>query len=440
MFIPLINFAIDRQLELQTLINEPINILYLIGITALLGLVTGIYPSFYMTSFTMSKVLKGGQSGGRSVFRSSLVIVQFGLALAMIVSTLIVVQQLSFMKNKDLGFNKEQMMLIDMNQEANQKFEMLRTELKRSPLILGVTASGQRLGENFHQSGFKVKGDTGVFNITPSNVNVDYEYLDVYGIKLKEGRKFSKDIATDKDMAFIINESFAKELGIKDIIGTKAGHNWYHDDTLGTIIGVAKDFNFNSLHYKINTLQMSVHPEWGYDEMSVKIDGAHYEEAIAYVKDLWSKHITYPFDYSFLDSHFEKLYQSDKQMSAVVTIMAALAILISCMGLFGLAAITTVRKTKEIGIRKVLGASETQITVLLSKNFATLIAISFVLASPVTYWLLLKWLDGFAYRVSINPLLFLLGGFIALAVALGTISYHTLRSARANPVDSLKYE
>jgi putative ABC transport system permease protein len=439
-FIPLVNFAIDRQLELPTLFHEPINILYLVGITALLGLVTGIYPSFYMTSFTMSKVLKGGQSGSRSVFRSSLVIVQFGLALAMIVSTLIVVQQLSFMKNKDLGFNKEQMMLIDMNQEVNQKFEMLRTELKRSPLILGVTASGQRLGENFHQSGFKVKGDTGVFNITPSNVNVDYEYLDVYGIKLKEGRGFSKDIATDKDMGFIINESFAKELGIKEIIGTKAGHSWYHDDTLGTIIGVAKDFNFNSLHYKINTLQMSVHPEWGYDEMSVKIDGAHYEEAIAYVKDLWSKHITYPFDYSFLDSHFEKLYQSDKQMSAVVTIMAALAILISCMGLFGLAAITTVRKTKEIGIRKVLGASEAQITVLLSKNFATLIAISFVLASPVTYWLLLKWLDGFAYRVSINPLLFLLGGFIALAVALGTISYHTIRSARTNPVDSLKYE
>jgi putative ABC transport system permease protein len=439
-FIPLINFAIDRQLELQTLINEPINILYLVGVTAVLGLVTGIYPSFYMTSFTMSKVLKGGQTGSRSVFRSSLVIVQFGLALAMIVSTLVVVQQLSFMKNKDLGFNKEQMMLIDMNQEVNQKFEMLRTELKRNPLILGVTASGQRLGENFHQSGFKVKGDTGVFNITPSNVNVDYEYLDVYGIKLKEGRGFSKDIATDKDMAFIINESFAEELGIKEIIGTKAGHNWYHDDTLGTIIGVAKDFNFNSLHYKINTLQMSVHPEWGYDEMSVKIDGAHYEEAIAYVKDLWSKHITYPFDYSFLDSHFEKLYQSDKQMSAVVTIMAALAILISCMGLFGLAAITTVRKTKEIGIRKVLGASETQITVLLSKNFATLIAVSFVLASPITYWLLLKWLDGFAYRVSINPLLFLLGGFIALAVALGTISYHTIRSARTNPVDSLKYE
>jgi len=269
---------------------------------------------------------------------------------------------------------------------------------------------------------------------------VDYEYLDVYGIKLKDGRAFSKDVVTDKDMAFIINESFAKELGIKDIIGTKAGHGWYHNDSLGTIIGVAKDFNFNSLHYKINTLQMSVHPEWGYDEMSVKIDAARAEEAIAFVKKLWDEHISYPFDYSFLDDHFQKLYRTDQQMSSVVAIMAGLAILISCMGLFGLAAITTARKIKEIGIRKVLGATEAQITVLLSRNFTMLLIISFIVASPVTYWLLLKWLESFAYRISINPLLFLLGGFVALTIALLTISYHTIRSARSNPVDSLRYE
>ncbi|WP_276374979.1 ABC transporter permease [Chryseolinea sp. H1M3-3] len=441
LFVPLINVALDRQLSLFTFLESPINIIYLFVVTIGLGLITGIYPSFYMTSFNMSSVLKGGKKGnGRSVFRSGMVVVQFGLALAMIVSTLIVIQQLSFMQNKDLGFNKEQMMLVDLNDEANKKFELLRTELKRSPLILGVTASGQRLGENFHQSGFKVKADTGVFSITPSNVNVDYEYLDVYGIQLKEGRGFKKDIVTDKDMAFVINESFAKELGIKDIIGTPAGHGWYHNDSLGTIIGVAKDFNFNSLHYKINTLQMSVHPEWGYDEMSVKIDSEHAEEAIGFVKKLWDEHISYPFDYSFLDEHFEKLYRTDQQMSSVVAIMAGLAILISCMGLFGLAAITTARKVKEIGIRKVLGATEAQITMLLSKNFTFLLMISFVIASPVTYWLLLKWLESFAYRITINPLLFFLGGVIAVAIALLTISYHTVRSARNNPVDSLRYE
>ena len=439
--LPFINNAIGRQLSMWPLL-EPINLSYVILATVILGLMTGIYPSLYMTSFNMSRILKGGDSniGSKSIFRSGLVVVQFGLALAMIVSTLIVVQQLNFMKDKDLGFDKDQMMLIDMNGEANEKFEMLRTELKRSPYILGVTASGQRLGENFHQTSFKVKGDTGVFRITPSNVNVDFEYLEVYGIQLKNGRKFSKDIARDKDFAFIINESFARELGIKDIIGTQAGMGWYHDDSLGNIIGVAKDFNFNSLHYKINTLQMSVHPEWGYDEMSVKLDKAHIEEAIAHVKAVWQQHITYPFDYSFLDTHFENLYRSDKQMSSVVSIMAGLAILISCMGLFGLAAITTLRKTKEIGIRKVLGATEAQITVLLSKNFTGLIIVSFALASPVTYWLLVKWLDSFAYKITINPLLFILGGLLALAIALLTISYHTIRSARRNPVKALRYE
>lgn len=442
LFIPLINELIGRKLSMLPLFSEPINIFYILSGTLALGLLTGIYPAFYMTSFNMARVLKGGGKGdgGRSVFRSGLVVVQFGLSLAMIVSTLIVIQQLSYMKNKDIGFNKDQMMLVDMDREANTKFEMLRTELKRSPLILGVTASGQRLGENFHQTGFKVKSDTGVFQITPSNVNVDYEYLDVYGIQLKEGRNFSKDFSTDQGKAFIINESFARELGLKETVGTPAGHGWYHNDSLGTIIGVVKDFNFNSLHYKINTLELSVHPEWGYGEMSVKIDGARADEAIALVKNLWEQHITYPFDYSFLDDHFENLYSSDQQMGAVVTIMAGLAILISCMGLFGLAAITTARKTKEIGIRKVLGATETQITILLSRNFTWLILLSFTLASPVTYWLLTKWLESFAYRVSINPLLFLLGGAVSLTIALLTISYHTLRSARANPVKALRYE
>lgn len=441
-FIPLLNALIGRQLSLLPFLQQPVHIVVIVGGTLVLGLLTGIYPSFYMTSFNMARVLKGGSKGeGKSVFRSGLVVIQFGLALAMIVSTLIVIQQLNFMKNKDIGFNKDQMMLVDMNREVNEKFETMRTELKRSPLVLGVTASGQRLGNNFHQWGFKVRMDTGVYEITPSNVNVDYEYLDVYGMKLKEGRTFSKDFATDNGKAFIINETFAKELGLKDIVGTSAGHGFYHNDSLGTIIGVVQDFNFNSLHYKVNTLEMVVHPDWGYDEMSVKIDGSNAQEAIAFVKKVWDANITsYPFDYSFLDDHFEDLYRSDEQMGSVVTIMAGLAILISCMGLFGLTAITTERKTKEIGIRKVLGASEGQITVLLSRNFALLIVLSFVLVSPVTYWLLTWWLENFEYRVTINPLLFILGGAMALIVALLTISYHTIRSARVNPVKTLRYE
>jgi putative ABC transport system permease protein len=441
LFIPVLNSLIGRNLSLWSFLSNPLQLAIVLTGTFTLGLLTGIYPSVYMTSFNMSRVLKGGNRvEGKSIFRSSLVVVQFGLALAMIVSTLIVVQQLSYMKNKDIGFTKDRIMLVDMNRDANANYETLKQELLQNSFIEGVTASGQRLGNNFHQWGFKVKADTGVVEITPSNVVVDNDYLTVYGMQLKEGRNFSKNPA-DKDMAFIINESFAKELGFKETVGTQAGHSHYHNDSLGAIVGVVKDFNFNSLHYKINTLVLSFHPDWGYDEMSVKINGAHMEEGIALVKELWSKHVpTYPFDYSFLDEHFELLYRSDKQMSAVVSIMAGLAILISCMGLFGLAAITTEKKTKEIGIRKALGATETQITVLLSRNFALLIVLSFVIVSPLTYFLLQSWLQNFAFRVGINPLLFLLGGVIAMAIALMTISYHTLRSARANPVKALRYE
>ncbi len=440
-FIPILNQLIGRQLSFLSLFGEPWKLCALVTGTLALGVLAGVYPSFYMTSFKMSAILKGGgKSESRSLFRSSLVVVQFGLALAMIVSTLIVVQQLAYMQNKDIGFDKDQMMLVDMNREVNQKFPTLKEELLKSRFVQGVTASGQRLGNNFHQWGFKVKADTGIVDITPSNVNVDFDYLKVYGIKLKEGRSFSKDNKMDAGFAFIINESFAKELALKETIGTPAGHNWYKNDSLGTIIGVVEDFNFNSLHYKINTLSMVVHPDWGYDELSIKIDGGNANQAIAEIKEIWEKNVSYPFTYNFLDEHFRNLYRSDQQMSSVVTIMATLAILISCMGLFGLVTITTAKRIKEIGIRKTLGASEFQITALLSWNFMLLILLSFVLVSPITYWLLASWLSEFAYRIAINPLVFLLGGVIALLIALFTISYHTIKSARANPVNALRYE
>lgn len=440
--VPLLNTVIGRQLDLMVFLQHGIHVSAILAVTLLLGVLTGVYPAFYMTAFNVAKAIKSKGTGeGRSVFRSSLVIVQFGLSLAMIVSTFIVLQQLSFMTGSDIGFNKDQILLVGMNNDANKQFETLKQELLRQSVVKGVTASGQRLGNNLHQWGFKVKTDTSVLEITPSNINVDYDFLKVYGIELKEGRGFSKDYATDNGMAFVINETFAKELGLKETVGTPAGHGWYDKDSLGTIIGVVKDFNFNSLHHKVNTLSMVVHPDWGYDELTVKIEAGRTKEGVAVVKQMWEKYVPgYPFDYSFLDEHFEVLYESDRQMGSVVSIMAGLAIIISCVGLFGLTAITTEKKTKEIGIRKSLGATEGQIVLLLSRNFLLLIVVSFALVSPLTYYLLDAWLENFAYHVSINPLLFLAGGVMAIGIALLTISYHTIRSARENPVNALRYE
>ena len=358
----------------------------------------------------------------------------------MIVSTLLVIQQLYYIRNKDIGFNKDHIMLVGMNQDANRVFETLKTELKKSSHVMGVTASGQRLGNNFHQWGFKIRTDS-IRSITPSNVNVDYDLLDVYQIHLLKGRTFSRERPTDNGRAFIINESLAKELELDDPIGVAAGHGFYPDDTLGTIIGVVRDFNFNSLHYDINTLEMVVHPDWGYDEMSVRIDGRDVDGAIADVERVWNQLVpTWPFEYTFLDEHFEELYRSDRQMEVVVTIMALLAIFIACMGLFGLAAITTEKKIKEIGVRKVVGASVGQIMVHLSRNFAGMVFIAFLIFSPVTWWLMHKWLENFAYHIAIGPLVFAAGCLIALVIALMTVSYHTLRAARTNPVESLRYE
>jgi putative ABC transport system permease protein len=442
LFVPFLNDLIGRKLTILPLFQNIWQVAAVLVGTLSLGILTGIYPSFYMTSFNLSSVLKGGSKGeGKSVLRNTLVVVQFGLAIAMMVSTLIVIQQLSFMKESDIGFDKDQMLLVNMNGEANEKFETIKAQLQNQSMVKGVTASGQRLGNNFHQGGFKVKADTGLMSITPSNINVDYDYLNVYGIEMKEGRGFSKGNTSSSGSAFIINESLAKELRLKEIIGTKAGHDWDPDDSLGTIIGVVKDFNFNSLHYKVNTLALSQHPEWGYNELSVKVEKGRTEEGIAAVKKVWDELVpSYPFDYTFLDAHFEEVYRSDNQMSSVVAIMAGLSILISCVGLFGLAAITIEKKTKEIGVRKVLGATESQITILLSRNFAMLIIIAFVIVSPITYYGLHRWLESFAYRININLSLFALGGMLALVIGLLTISYHTLRSARANPVKALRYE
>ena len=439
--IPLLNQLIGRTLSFNFFFEQPFWLMAAFGLTLLLGFLAGIYPSYYLASYNPVRVLKGGDvKNNKSVFRSSLVVIQFGLAIAMIVSTILVVQQLWFMKNKDIGFQKDHILLVGMNDEANTAFETIKQELSKSNLIKGVTASGQRIGNNFHQWGFKLKTDS-IVGMTPSNVNVDYDYLDVYGIKVKNGRGFSREYATDKDYAFVINEAFAKEMNLENPVGVAAGHSWYPDDTLGTIIGVVEDFNFNSLHYDINTLAMVVHPDWSYDELSVKISSENVAAAIAEVERVWNELVPgWPFDYSFLDEHFEELYRSDQQMESVVSIMALLAIFIACLGLFGLAAITTERKIKEIGIRKILGASVEQIMIHLTKDFALLILLAFVIFSPFTYWIMKQWLENFAYHIDIQPIVFLIGGILAFIIALLTMSYHTLRSARANPVEALRYE
>ncbi|XOV91748.1 MAG: ABC transporter permease [Bacteroidota bacterium] len=442
--LPLLNDLISRQLSMFTIFTDIELTGWIFGITILLGILSGLYPSLYLSSFRPTYILKVvGASRSKSILRSTLVIIQFSLAIGMIVSTIIVVQQLFFIQNKDVGFNKDHMLLVSMNDEANDKYELMKEELQRNPNVLGVTASGQRIGNNFHQYGFKYKKDTSILRIVPSNVMVDYNYLDVYGIKVKSGRNFSDEIAADDGRSFIINESFATKLDFDNPVGQRIGHGWYDDDSLGTIIGVTEDFNFNSLHYKVNALSMVVHSDWNFSEMSVKLNGNNLQAGINAVEKIWDEQIVdsgYPFEYKFLDEHFDEVYKSDQQMGSVVTIMAILSIMVGCLGLFGLASISIEQRIKEIGIRKALGATTGELLILLSKNYAVLIVISLLIASPLAYLYLENWLTNFAFHISINPLIFLLGGFIAMLVAIMTVSFHTFRASRTNPVDALHYE
>ncbi len=441
LLLPALNQLINRHLTLEPVFFSPVNLFTTFSMAIVLGLLTGIYPSLYMTSVNAARVLKGGTGGRKSVFQSSLVVVQFALAVGMMVSTAVVVQQLLFIRNRDNGFETERMLLVQLDRESNRKYETLKNEISRQPNVLGVTASGQRLGNNLHQWGWKVMLDTGIVNMSTSNVNVDPDFLTVYEMELKEGRTFDKGNPLDNGLSFIINEALVKHLQLKNPLGTRVGHNWYDNDSLGTVIGVVKDFNFNSLHHTVNTLSIVSHMDWGFDEMTIKLAGENMSETIAGIKAVWDSQVSgFPFTYTFLDQHMTDLYSTEQQMSSVVSIMAVLAILISCMGLFGLAIITTERRIKEVGIRKALGATELQITMLMSNQFGRLIVIAFVLVTPLAWYLLTNWLNTFAFRISLNPLLFLAGGLLALTIGLLTISYHTLRSARANPVKALRYE
>ena len=444
--LPFLRNLTERDLQLP-LSSQPIMFLFLIGLAIAVGFLSGLYPAAFLSRFNPSRVLKGliENVGGRPTMRNTLVIGQFSAAIILIIGTLLATQQLIFMQRQPTGFNREQVVIIPLSRIANQKYDALKQELLKNTAITGVTGSGQRLGNNFHQSNARFKSDSGMRELTTSQVLVDFNYLAFYNIQLLEGRNFSEGRG-DNGRGYIINESMAKELlkdkpgtPLRSLIGKSYAMGW--EDSLGTIIGIAKDFNFNSLHHKIETLTMEVKKEWGYSEMSVRIDGNHAQQALNYISNVWSKMVPdLFFDYTFLDDHFAKLYQSDKQVSVVMSILAGLAIFIACLGLFGLATFTAQRRTKEIGIRKVVGASVFQITALLSKDFLKLVLVSFIIAVPVAWIGMSKWLEDFAYRINISVWVFVVAGICAIAIALLTISFQSIKAALANPVKSLRSE
>jgi len=442
-FLPGVNRLSQRHLQFPLFTNWKFLLALLAG-TIMLGALSGLYPAAYLSSFMPVKVLKGSVQTGKNkgALRNILVVTQFSCAILLIIATVFALRQLRYMKNRPTGFDRGQIVTIPFDRGGYRKYDALKKDLLQNTLVSSVTASQDILGSHLDQSGIQFKGDGPKRELTSTRLIVDHDYLTTFKIPLIAGRNFSPEKTADGH-EYIINEALAKEL-LKDnargsfssLLGKQFGF-----DSLGQIVGIAQDFNFNSLHHKIETMFMFSQTDWGFSNMSVKINGNKPKEAIAFIQSVWQKNCPdVPFEYQFLDEHFEELYRADSQISTIVGSLAMLAIIISCLGLFGLASYSAEKRIKEVGIRKVLGASLENIVLMLSRDFLKYVLIAVLIAWPLSWIAVHRWLRDYAYRVNISWWVFIMAGVLAMLIALITISFQAIRAAIANPVKSLRTE
>jgi putative ABC transport system permease protein len=433
--------------------QDPVLAIFLLGSAIVIGILAGIYPALVMSGFQPIKVLKGlrmtgGNKSSKVSLRHGLVVIQFALSALLIISTLIVYKQLRFLHENNLGFNKEQIIYFRAQGDVGNKAEAFKTELLRSAGVISATAGYGLPGDQLAGDAVKIPGKFDEKEQGTTLFIADYDYIKTMGLQLVAGRDFSKDHATDAEEAFIINETAVKEFGFETpekALGQKMTWDKWVPDSLnpvkkGQVIGVVKDFHYKSFYEKVSQAVLLLYPPVVI-KVAVKVKTADVAKTIDHIKTVWNKFSPdYPLDYNFLDDNFYKAYKSEEKLSGLLWIFTAMAIFVGCMGLFGLAAFSAEQRVKEIGIRKVLGASTTNIIGLLSGNFIKLIIISLLIASPVAWWVMNNWLEDFAYRVNIGWLVFAVAAIAALAIAMVTVSTQAIKAAMRNPVKSLRTE
>ncbi|MGN6637668.1 MAG: ABC transporter permease [Mucilaginibacter sp.] len=442
--LPYINNLSERDITLNVFNNFDV-ISAVFGGTILVGIISGIYPAIYLSSFQAVRVLKGSIQVGKNkgFMRNVLVVTQFTSAIFLMIATIFVLRQLNFMQKQDPGYNRDQIVNVKLDGVTSKKYDQFKNALLGNTLIEGVTASQDILGSHLDQTGVTFTPHNGPKqNLGTTLLVVDTNYLSLYKMKLLYGRNFSGDTALDAKQ-YIVNESLAHELlkdHPKEPISSLVGEH-FGFDSLGTIVGIAKNFNFNTLHYKVEPLFIISARKFGFSNVSIKINGARTAEAIAFIKSKWNSiNPDNPIEYQFLDDHFNEVYKADSQQSQIVGILSGLAIFISCLGLFGLASYSAEKRVKEIGVRKVLGASVQRIVLLLSINFLKLVLIANLIAIPLAWWAMHKWLQDFAYRINLSWLVFGIVLMVSVVIALVTISFQSIKAATANPVQSLRSE
>jgi len=408
------------------------------------GVLAGLYPAFYLTKFQPASILKGGgeKPGGSFSVRSVLVVVQFFISIVLIIGVGIVYQQLNYVQSKDLGFKKDHIMLLPSTDEIYNKFRDVRQQMIDQPGILDVSlASRVPSGRLLDSQGgeYEIDGQMKGLEVRVADIHVDFDYMNTFGIEIIAGRDFDERLANDSTRAFILNEAAVKALGWSSP-EEAVGKAFNYGGRQGEIIGITRDFHFESLHQDIAPIVFMITAGRA-RVLSVKYDQARKDEVLAYLKEQWAYFRPgFPFSYQEVSQAFDQQYDNEKRLAQLITGFSVLAILIAAMGLFGLATFVAARRRKEMGIRKVMGASVTELLVLLARSFTILVGIAFLLAVPVAYFGMTEWLNEFAYRLDINIWPFVIGGLLALVIAWLTISYQTLRAAKTNPVESLRHE
>ena len=453
---PLFNQLSGKELSIWRF-GIPVTVGSLFGFTVVTGLLSGIYPAFFMSRFMMIPSLKGqiGSRAGTILFRKGLVTFQFVITIIMIAGSYIIYQQLHYIQNKNLGLNKDQVLTFHIdNQQLREKTASLKEALIQNPLIEAVSAASNPIGNNnigssgyyFEEENTANNGAGGISTSTRKTQNflVDEDYLKTLEISIVAGRNFSKDHKTDQQQSVLINETLVKELGWKQPIGKRVRFNSNGERKINeaVVIGVVKDFHIYSLQHKIQPLVLQLPPaENMKDNLYVRLSKTNITSALASLKKIYQQ-----FDpaanpeFHFLSENFNAQYKSEQKQGTLLLTLTVLAISIACLGLFGLVTFTAIQKSKEIGIRKVLGATVGGIVKLLSMDLLKLVLLAFIIATPIA-WLAMKyWLQDFAYQVTIKWQVFLFAGSVALLVALVTVSVQAIRSALANPVKSLKVE
>ncbi|MFN8353341.1 MAG: ABC transporter permease [Spirosomataceae bacterium] len=414
--------------------------LILLGLTVITGIVAGSYPALFMSSLNPVVVLKGALKfkPGATYFRKGLVVFQFGLSIMLILGMIVIYRQIQFIQTKNLGYDRENLLYMPLEGDIAKTFKSFKSELQNQAGIKAITcAQSDPLEVGSSTMGVKWPGKDTTQQILFSQNSVSYDYIKTMGIKLLSGRDFGAEFGTDTSN-YIINEAAAKKMGYKDPVG-KEMTMW---DKKGTIIGLMKDFHHNSLHVAIEPLILRLQPQnenWG--TILIRTQAGKTPAAIANIEKIYKKfNPQFPFKYAFTDQEFADRYKSENVVSKLATYFAILAIFISCLGLFGLAAFTAEQRTKEIGIRKVMGASVSNLVGMLSKDFIQLVLIAAVIAFPIAWYFLSNWLEKYAYRIEFEWWYFVVAGILAVAIALLTVSYQAVRAALINPVRSLKTE